>query len=336
MKKILWGILLCINTLFGLDITPKEVPVYREIDMTYCLDSIEDAIAHPEVFQTTKSFNRLLRRKKYNDNLWLRIPLVNSSNSVIDKVWVARWERATFDLYLVENKSVLYHETISSDQYLKRSSILSIPPKSERTVFIHVKTEKVLDQFSYFYFVDASVAETFIISSEKYYHHGLLFGILLTMSMYSFFMYFSIRAKEYLYLGIYQTWVLITTSDIWQYFFILLKDFPDIAHVLLNDLYAYSIMFFSIIFTKAFLNTKEKMPKFNTFLNLSILILIPLDLWYGPVYYGAFIPIVFVIVGFCYRWFLCCLQRKSCSAFLCFWILGICALLCVDQSIENI
>jgi len=298
MKKILWGILLCFHTLFGLDITPKEVPVYREIDMTYCLDSIEDAIAHPKVFQTTKAFNRLLRRKKYNDNLWLRIPLVNSSNSVIDKVWVARWERATFDLYVVENNSVSHHETISSDQYLKRSSVLSIPANSEKTLFIHVKTEKALDQFSYFYFVDASVAETFIISSEKYYHHGLLFGILLTMSMYSFFMYFSIRSKEYLYLGIYQTWVLITTSDIWQYFFILLKDFPDIAHVLLNDLYAYSIMFFSIIFTKAFLNTKEKMPKFNTFLNLSILILIPLDLWYGPVYYGAFIPIVFVIVGF--------------------------------------
>jgi len=298
MKKILLGILLCLNTLFGLNITPKEVPVYREIDMTYCVDNIEDAIAHPDVFQTTKSFNRLLRRKKYNDNLWLRIPLVNKSNVVVERVWVTRWERATFDLYVVDNDSVSHNETISSDQYLKRSSVLSIPPNSERTVYIHVRTEKALDQFNYFYFIDASDVEAFIITTERYYHQGLLFGILLTMSMYSFFMYFSMKAKEYLYLGIYQAWVLMATSDIWQYFFILLKDFPDIAHIFLSGLYAYFIMFFSILFTKAFLNTKEKMPVFNTFLNFTTIILIPLDLWYGPIFYGSFIPIVFIIVGF--------------------------------------
>jgi len=302
VKKIVLGLLLFVDILFALDMTPKEVPVYRQIDMTYDVTSIEDAIANPDKFQTTKSFNRLLRRKKDNDNLWLRIPLSNTSNTALYKAWIARWERASFDLYTVSDGTIYHHETIHSDKYLKQSSALFIPPNSERELYIHVKTAKALDQFSYFYFVDATAAEEFIISTEKYYHHGFLFGVLLTMSMYSFFMYFSIKAKEYLYLGIYQTWVLITTCDLWQYFYILLQNHPNIAHFLLNDLYAYSIMFFSIIFTKAFLNTKEKMPRFNTFLNYSIVLLIPLDLWYGPVYYGAFIPIIFIMVGFYYAY----------------------------------
>lgn len=298
MKKILFGIFLCFDLLFSLDMTQKEIPVYRQVDMTYNMGSIEEAIANPDKFQITKSFNRLLRRKKYNNNLWLRFSLVNTSNISIHKVWIARWERASFDLYVVSDRKVIHHEIITSDQYLKRSTSLLIPPQSQRELYIHVKTEKALDQFNYFYFLDSSIVEEFIISTEKYYHHGLLFGIILTMSMYSFFMYFSINSKEYFYLGIYQTWVLITTSDIWQYFFVLLKDFPNIAHTLLNDLYAYSIMFFSILFTKAFLNTKVTMPKFNTFLNFTLIILIPLSLLYGPVYYGSFFPTIFIIVGF--------------------------------------
>lgn len=299
MYKYIFCILFLVNVLFGLDITPNEVPVYRQVDMTYGnINDIEDAIANPHKFITTKSFNRLLRRKKSNNDLWLRIPLINTSNTVIHKAWVARWERATFDLYLVDNKIIYHRETISSDAYLKQSSALFIPPNNERILYIHVKTSKALDQFNYFYFVDASRVNEFIIDTEKYYHHGLFFGILLTMALYSLFTFFLIREKAYLYLGIYQIWVIIVTSDLWQYFFVLLENFTDIAQIILNDLYAYSIMFFSIIFTKSFLNTKEKMPKFNTFLNAAIVILIPLDLWYGSVYYGAFIPVCFIIVGF--------------------------------------
>ncbi|MFV0481821.1 MAG: 7TM diverse intracellular signaling domain-containing protein, partial [Campylobacteraceae bacterium] len=300
MQNFLLVFLLFFTTnIFALDITPKEVSVYKQIDMTYNLKNIDDALSNPEKFETVKAFTRILRRAKSNNDLWLKIPLVNDSDRNIYKVWVTRWERASFDLFLVDDEGIKIYEKIDfSDDFLKQSSTLFIPAHSKKTLYIHVKTKKALDQFNYIYFIDAPDVKKFIIDTDKYYHHGLFFGILLAMTIYSFFTYFATNSKEFLFLGFYQTWVLIATSHAWQYFYELLENFQNIAHILLTYLYTYGIAFFYILFTKAFFNTKEKMPKFNTFLNISLIILIPLDLWNGPIDFGGFVSVVFIIVGF--------------------------------------
>ncbi|RXJ70158.1 hypothetical protein CRV08_00920 [Halarcobacter ebronensis] len=299
MKKSIFLILIFINTLSGIDITIPKISIFKEIDMSKEINSITQAINMPNSFKTERAFTRILRRNESNDNLWLRIQLVNDSDSPINKIWLTRWERSHFELYLVdENKKILSKDIIDSNDFLKQSSIITIPKKSKRTLYIQVKAKKGLDQFNYMYFVDAHLAKQFLLDTERLYHHGLFFGILLSMTLYSLFTFFIVKEKAYLYLGLYQAWVVIATSDAWQYFYRLLENVPTIAHILLNDLYAYSMMVFSIIFTKAFLNTKEKMPRIDTFLNLSIILSLPLDLMRGPVYYGAFGEIILIVIGF--------------------------------------
>lgn len=294
--KILLFIFLFISYSLALDITSKSTPVYKEIEVSYNVKNIKDAIKNQKDFQTVKHYVRLFSNQSY-DELWLKIPLVNTSNTSLERVFISRWDRVDFEVFTVKNDKVIAVEKISNDKYLKQSSFITIPAKETIDFYVHVKTKKSLDQFFYIYFTDKDYANEFVITNEKFYHHGLFFGILLTMAMYSFFMYFSIKEKGYLFLGFYQTSVLIATSDLRLYFFMLLENMPNLADFLLKGIFGYIIMFLSILFTKEFLNTKKEMPRFNLFLNILMIFLLPINAIDSNVNYASFLYIIFVFVG---------------------------------------
>lgn len=313
MRLILF---LCLFVLqvFALDVSSKITAVYKEVQISYEIKSINEALKNQEKFEKVKHFVRLFRHKS-NDGLWLKIPLVNSSHKSLDRVFLSRWDNVDFELFAVKNEKIIFQESISNNKYIKNSSYFKLPFRESIDFYVHVKSKESLDQFFYVYFLDEDSVENFIISNEKFYHHGLFFGILLTMAMYSFFMYLSIREKGYLFLGFYQTSVLIATSDLRQYFFILLENMPNLADFLLRGVFGYIIMFLSILFTKEFLNTKEEMPRFNLFLNIIMIFLLPINAIDSNINYSSFLYIIYVFTGI-YVFF----HKKNLLAF--FYTLG--------------
>jgi len=280
----------------ALDITAQNTPVYKKIDISYEVQNINQAIENKDRFAKVKHFVRLFHNQSH-DKLWLKIPLVNKSDKAINRVFISRWERVDFTLYTVKDNKVISSETILADRYLKKSSTILIPANSTIDFYVHVKSKNELDQFFYIYFTDSEYANEFIIAKEKFFHYGLFFGILLTMTIYSFFMYFSIKDMGYLFLGFYQISVLIATSDLRQYLFVLLENMPNLADALLRGIFEYIIMILSILFTKEFLNTKEEMPKFNIFLNILMIFLLPVYLIDSNVNYASFLYIIYVFTG---------------------------------------
>lgn len=250
MRLILF---LCLFVLqvFALDVSSKITPVYKEVQISYEIKSINEALKNQEKFKKVKHFVRLFRHKP-NDGLWLKIPLVNNSYKSLDRVFLSRWDNVDFELFAVKNEKIIFQESISNNKYIKNSSSFTLPFHETIDFYVHVKSKESLDQFFYIYFLDEDSVESFIISNEKFYHHGLFFGILLTMAMYSFFMYLSIREKGYLFLGFYQTSVLIATSDLRQYFFILLENMPNLADSFFVVYLVISLCFYQFYSQKSF------------------------------------------------------------------------------------
>ncbi|RXJ67195.1 hypothetical protein CRV08_11425 [Halarcobacter ebronensis] len=296
MRFLLLFVVLFLFNLKAIDISPSIVPIYKEIGLSYNIKNFNEALTNPYKFEEVKRFRRILHRNKDN-NLWMKLDLENNSSTPLDRIFLFRWERASINFYVVHGSKTILKENINNNKYIKKSSIFTIPAYDKVTIYIHAETKKILDQFSYMYIIDKNSVDDFIISKERLYHNGLFFGILLTMAMYSFFMYLSMKDKGYLYLGLYQTWVIIVTSDLFQYFFILFKDYPNLGNFFLKEMVSYSMMLFSIIFTKEFLNTKRDMPKLNLFLNFTMVLLIPLTEIHSSIDYSSFLYVVYVMAG---------------------------------------
>lgn len=282
--------------IFAVDVSPKTIPVYKEIEASYNIKSLNQAIKNKKLFKKIRYYVRIFKNKSH-DNLWLKIPLQNKTNQEIDRVFATRWDRVDLELFIVKDDKLLFSETISNDEYIKTSSRIEIPARENIDLYIHVKTRKSIDQFFYIYIIDEKLVNTFIIKYEKFYHHGFFFGILLTMAMYSFFMFLSMKDKGYLFLGFYQVSVLIASSGLINYLFMLFENQPILADFFLRDMINYIIMVFSIMFTKEFLNTKKEMPKLNIFLNMLMVVLLPISLINSSINYASFLFILYVVVG---------------------------------------
>ena len=289
--------------LLALNIVEDITPVYKEIELAYNIDTIEEVLQHSNEFETVKYFRRHLRRNKNNDNLWLKISLENNQNTDIYRQLVIMWKETNLQFYVVDDQKIVASQTIEEKGGRYRyASEFKIPSRERRQLYIHARRGKVIDQFNSIYLIAPEKFYEFIVEKERYYHNGLFAGIILTMMMYSFFMFFSIKEKSYLYLGFYQLWILLIVSGGRGYLFILLQDFPEFAYYLLKSFYTYIMVCLSILFTKAFLNTKEKMPKLDTLLNISIVLLAILHAIPGSINYGVFLYLVYVVVGIYAFW----------------------------------
>jgi signal transduction histidine kinase len=296
MKTFFLLVLFYAMPLFSLDVSLSKSPVYKEIQTAYYFKDIHEAIENKEHFQTIKHYVRLLNSQSH-EGLWIKIPLINNNNHSLKRVFMTKWERVELELFLVKEGKVIFSQYLFNEEYLKQSEPFTVPFQKNIDFYIHVKSKQFLSQFFYMYFVEDTLAAKFIIATEKLYHHGLFFGILLTMTLYSFFMYFSIAERGYLFLGFYQLSVLIATSDLRQYFLLLLEKMPLFADFLLRGVLGYLMMFLSILFTKEFLNTKQEMPRFNLFLNILMIFLLSISAIESNMDYTAFLYLIYVFSG---------------------------------------
>lgn len=277
MNKILkitfFYLILFTNCIFALDLSPKELPLHKNIKLSQDINGIDEAILLDKEFKEFKFFRRYIRKKRDNDNLWLKIDISNSKKESIRRELFTRWNNTSITMYLVKDKKVIYSEKLKNYDNFLRSKPFTLKSKETLDLYLNIKVINALDDYYYIYFLAPENAIDFIVYKEKYFDNGFFLGILIAMMMYNFFMYFSINSKCYLYLGIYQFLIILYTSEIRSYLILLFEDFPIFSYLVFKIWISFFISVLSILFTKEFLNTKTKMPIFDKLLTLSIFIL---------------------------------------------------------------
>ncbi|WP_024955418.1 sensor histidine kinase [Sulfurospirillum arcachonense] len=283
--------------LLALDISPQIVPVHAKIEMAQNIGNIKEAISSSKKFETVKYFRRYLRKKRDNNNLWLKLSLHNPTDIPLQRELVMRWERVNVDVYLVDKEEVIFQERFNKKKYHCVSSPMVIPPSKSVTLYLHVNVPKDIDDFYYLYITEPTQTQDFIIKKEKYYHNGFFLGVLLTMMFYNFFMYFSVKEKSYFLLALYQFSIVFYISDLRLFVMNLLEPFPEFSYWFLKVGSSVLISFLSMLFTKEFLNMKKNMPFLNNALNISFVVLAFFQLNAQISNYAAFLYLLYMVAG---------------------------------------
>ncbi len=312
MKKHILIFIFCISFLNAnilsqntIDISVNEqIQIYKSIQITtnQNIKNIEDAINNPEEFKEVKYFRRYLYQKKPVSSSWYKLNLVNNSNEIKKRVLFSKWEHTKIDMYIVNSidNTITSNQTLREYNDIEISNSFVIKPKEKITLYLNVKVEDSMDDFYYLYVINPDDMINLIKKNEMF-NNGIFLGILLAMMMYSFFMYFSIKEKSYLYLGLYQLSTVAYISDIKYYLIVLLEDYNEFSYWSIKIVLSFLLMpILSILFTKEFLSTKENMPFVNKLLNLFIIMLFIDLLLIGTtnIGYSMFLNVLFVFAGY--------------------------------------
>ncbi len=155
--------------------------------------------------------------------------------------------RLNFDTRIIKHQSYIYP--------------ISLKKGGESTVYIHVQSGKQLILPFYLGSAGQIVERAFF----KDITFGIYVGIILVMILYNFFVYISVRDKNYLYYIVYLSMVLLTQSSLEGYLLrFVLKNHPLVADMLVYITSAL-IGLSAIEFSKNFLNSKVYAPTLHKF-----------------------------------------------------------------------
>ncbi len=280
--------------------TSNEIPIYKSIQVATNIKDINEAITNPKEFKEIKYFRRYLQKTKNNTSFWLKQGLVNSSNTPLEKELLFKWDFADIEFFLVKDRTIIFQGNLKEYNSFQLSNTFVIDKKQSAVLYLHAKLNNSSDNFLYMYIMSPKHSFN-LIQEKEIFHNGIFLGLLIAMMMYNFFMYFSMKIKSYLYLGFYQFAIICYVSDIRYISTILLENLNGFVDFLFKIILTVLIPILSIVFTKEFLNTKEKMPTINKLLNLFIIIYIVLQNYTVntilPIDYASFMYILFIIAG---------------------------------------
>ncbi len=300
MKKLILILLIFFNILYAkIDISSNDnIPIYKTIEVSSLANNIEEAIKNPQNFEQVDYFIRSLRKKKTESSIWYKLDIYNSSNTILDKKILTQWNHTNIYIYLVdEHKNILVQEKLKKYNNFLLSNPFTIKPKQNLQLYLNVQTPKGVDDFYYLNIVSEDALN--LVVQEKFFNIGIFLGLLLAMMLYSFFMYFAIRIKSYLYLGLYQLAIVIHLSDIRYFLITLLQDYQELSYILFKIVFSAMLYVFSILFTKEFLNTKETMPTINKLLTILLVFHIISEIFpYNNINYSGFLYGLYLVAGF--------------------------------------
>ncbi|WP_158856940.1 7TMR-DISM family protein [Lunatibacter salilacus] len=107
---------------------------------------------------------------------------------------------------------------------------------------------------------------------SEYFLYGVFYGMILIISLYNLLVFLAVREMKFLYYIFYLLSVgLYATSVDGIGFQYLWPDYPTI-NGWVNGVFSFSIVFWAVLFTFRFLNTKRKAPIFHKLLGLSLVV----------------------------------------------------------------
>ncbi len=247
-------------------------------------------------------------------NWWIKFDVLNPTNEQID--WILKFTYGQFDeiqSWQYDNNNILISNALKGDHYIDESKV----SLAERTSFKFVTSAKQNNTiYVKIAYVDAGLIEMFhtlwteneFVKSQELRFNilvGLLSGLMVLL-FYNLFIMFILRKKEYFWYSTYLTGVILSMLTFNQLG----------AHYLWNNsLYIIDIMpFVSIViifvsfvmFSRAFLETYNYLPKLDKFLKVLIVsTLIALVLAHfdvrnfaiGVIHINVFAFIFFPIIG---------------------------------------
>jgi hypothetical protein len=214
---------------------------------------------------------------KENASYWVKVVL--SSPQPLDKFWLLEFYDQTIDSLtaFVPQHEGLYkkialgdHQRFSSRVFIHKNFELPLHFERAQTqvYFFKVRSHEFADirialrSTSYFVYY----------ALNEYYLYGMFYGMILIITLYNFMVYLAIREIKFIYYICYILSVALYAMSYdgigFQYLW------P--SHPKLNDwavgVSLFSVILWSLVFTKRFLSARANAPKLNRLLNVVIVI----------------------------------------------------------------
>lgn len=212
-----------------------------------------------------------------NASYWIRLKLQHRKAS--EKIWLLEFYDQTIDhieAYIPDSKGG-FKKVVMGDMQ-----------KFDNRTFQHKNFEILLDNdhdevATYYFkiksngFADIRIAlrsiDRFIYYAlNEYFLFGLFYGMILILALYNLLMYFAIKEIKYVYyifylisVGIYS---MCMDGTAFQYLWPNSPNWNQFAY----GIFIYSIILWSLLFSKRFLNTKAKAPFLHKLFNITIFV----------------------------------------------------------------
>jgi two-component system, NtrC family, sensor kinase len=259
---------LCLQAQVVLTVTdPDAPPVLSGKFISYYEDSTT-ALPIDEVKKKafTPSQTEILNFDVSTSAFWLRLNVCNRSNNKV----LVEIENPLFDeieFYLYNGDSLLYTETISKNaEFGQRSEKtpnyrFRIPSQSSDTLTCYIKCQSLAQIILP---VNVGTYQSFVNSTAgKDFFSALYFGIMAIMLLYNFFLFLTVRDKNYFYYSLYIISVALVQLNLkgagFMYVWPGMPGFEKFAVFIFSPLTAFA----SIAFIRHFLTTQRFTPKLH-------------------------------------------------------------------------
>jgi signal transduction histidine kinase len=238
------------------------------IDSTGDVHSPEDAVRKGFSYCGSAVVNAGVTKKPVwvrllvNNDGALQYPVLQIANPVLDEIVFYNWKNGKVaDSVLISEARPVSERAFRDQNFIFR---LKIPPGATDTILLRVKAgEQIL--------LPVQIAELETIENENRQRdliNGLYYGIMLVMFFYNFFLYLTVRDRNYLYYIIYILFVAMTQLTLqgfgYRYFW---SELPWLTRISVHVMGAMSGLT-TIVFTQRFLNTRFYLRKLNYVLTL--------------------------------------------------------------------
>ncbi len=268
------------DPIFIHDSVPERILSLRNLayfeDTTNSLEFEE--IVSPQ-FENNFTVNPAFSNKQYNKKAtyWVRLDLRH--NPLSEKLWILEFYDQTIDNIeaYIPNEEGNYQKVKMGDKLDFESRTFS---HKNFELVLHNDTNEVLTYYfkiSSHNFADIRIAvrsmDRFIFYAlNEYFLYGLFYGMILILSLYNLLMFFAIREIKYIYYIFYLlsvgVYVMCVDGIAFQYLWPDSPNWNQIAY----GVFLYSVILWSLLFTKRFLNSKSTAPFLNKLINYTILV----------------------------------------------------------------
>lgn len=259
-----------LEQIFPLD----ELEYYEDLTNSLTLQEVSSP-SFSDNFRTDPHYKNKVSSS--NASYWIRLKLKHHRAS--EKIWLLEFYDQTIDhieAYIPDGKGEFEKVVMGDMQHF-----------NNRT-FRHKNFEILLandhDEVATYYFkvqsngfADIRIAlrsmDRFIYYAlNEYFLFGIFYGMILILALYNLLMYFAIKEIKYVYyvfyllsVGIYS---MCMDGTAFQYLWPNSPNWNQFAY----GIFIYSIILWSLLFSKRFLNTKTKAPFLHKLLNMAILL----------------------------------------------------------------
>ncbi|WP_175402770.1 7TM diverse intracellular signaling domain-containing protein [Mangrovivirga cuniculi] len=262
--------------------------IFTLVDLPFYVDStnnleLKSILTNPsEYFRYDRNYSP--RKFRAGNNYWIRIDIKIPENS--DKYWLLEFYDQTIDEIVVFKPESKKLKNLVSVDYSKIE--LGDNNEFDERTFKHKNFEVLINHtqfgvYSYFVkinshrFADIRIAVRSVnrfvyYSLNEYFLFGLLYGMILIISIYNLLMYLVIKEKKYLYYIFYILsvgfYAMCVDGIAFQYLWPNCPEWNEIAY----GVFLYFIILFALLFSKKFLVTRIHAPELNAII-ISLIII---------------------------------------------------------------